>query len=64
MPDQKAKKTSKRPRRDPHAGRSRGSTLKTGHSGGPRTRLTEVQKAQMGKGMVQNRPKLVQRRQR
>lgn len=54
MPDQKAKKTSKRPRRDPHSGRSRGSQIKTGHSGGPKTRLTEVQKINLGGGRYRN----------
>lgn len=45
-------KTSKRKRRDPHAGRARGSQLQTGHSAGPKTRLTEPQKVLLGGGML------------
>lgn len=54
MPDQKAKKTSKRPRRDPHSGRSRGSTIQTGNRGARRTELDVVQKVLLGKGMYRN----------
>lgn len=51
---------SKKKRRDLHAGRKRGSEIKTGKRGAKRLNppITKVQKVLMGKGMLVNVPKI------
>ena len=45
---------SKRKRRDRHAGRMRGSTIKTGNRGARRTPLTGIELALLGKGQARS----------
>lgn len=46
--------SSKSSRRDFHAGRSRGTLIKTGRRGARRTRLSEMELMRMGKGSIRN----------
>jgi hypothetical protein len=46
-----ASNNSKKPRRNPHSGRARGSEIKTGNRGAQRVRLDELTKVLLGQGI-------------